>query len=78
MAAFIEQLHACDHGLEVVRLKVGDFFQRRLCLVQLTFVQVQACELALGLGAVGLGLERSLIFVNHVLQRAEVQPLFIG
>ena len=51
--------------------------QCSLGVIELAFVQVQAGELALSLGVLRSGLEIALVLVDHLLQRAKVQPLFI-
>jgi len=77
LAALVQQIDLRHHGLEVVRVQAGDLFQRRLSFIQLAFVQVQAGELTLGLRVVRAGLEVAFELVDHLLQRSEVQALFI-
>ena len=76
-AAFIQQINLRHHSLEILRVQRQEFFQCCLRLVQLPFMQIQTCELALGLRVVGLCLERTLVLVDDLLQRAEIQTLLI-
>ncbi|MNV91084.1 hypothetical protein D3C71_1855360 [compost metagenome] len=78
MALTLQQTHLGGQGFEVAGCHLQRPLQGRGRLGVVVFVQVQACQVHLGVGILGLLLERLLVVFKGCLQRAEVQADGIG
>ncbi|MNN49216.1 hypothetical protein D3C81_1637280 [compost metagenome] len=78
MALTLQQAHLGGQGVEVAGCNLQRPLQGRGCLGVVVFVQVQARQVYLGVGILGLLLERLLVLFQGCLQRAEIQADGIG